>query len=46
LAEVAPSPFIWLRWRPNMRWAVALGCATTLAALAVGGTGEFLYFQF
>jgi alginate O-acetyltransferase complex protein AlgI len=36
----------WLRWRSSMGWAVALGCATVIGLLSVGGTGEFLYFQF
>jgi hypothetical protein len=35
-----------VRWQPNMSWATALGCAAALVLLAVGGTGEFLYFQF
>ena len=35
-----------VRWRPNMRWATAFGCAATVGLLSVGGTGEFLYFQF
>jgi hypothetical protein len=38
--------FAWLRWRSNLAWAVALGCATIIALLSVGGTSEFLYFQF
>jgi len=46
LGEVLRSPLTWLRWRPNPRWAIVMGCATMLAALAIGGTGEFLYFQF
>ena len=46
LEEVIRSPFNWLRWRPTPRWAIVMSCATTLAGLAVGGTGEFLYFQF
>jgi len=46
LTEVMPASLGWLRWRPTPRWAVLMGCATTLAALAIGGTGEFLYFQF
>jgi alginate O-acetyltransferase complex protein AlgI len=33
-------------WRPSPRWAVAMGCATSLGLLAAGGTGEFLYFRF
>ena len=36
----------WLRWRSNLGWAVALGCATVIGLLSVGGTSEFLYFQF
>jgi alginate O-acetyltransferase complex protein AlgI len=46
LNEVSPASCAWLRWRPTPVWAIAMGCATTLAALAIGGTGEFLYFQF
>jgi alginate O-acetyltransferase complex protein AlgI len=33
-------------WRPLPRYALAMGCAATLALLAAGGTGEFLYFRF
>jgi alginate O-acetyltransferase complex protein AlgI len=36
----------WFRWRSNLPWAVALGCATVIGLLSVGGTSEFLYFQF
>jgi alginate O-acetyltransferase complex protein AlgI len=35
-----------VRWEPNMGWAAAFGCAATLGLLSIGGTGEFLYFQF
>jgi D-alanyl-lipoteichoic acid acyltransferase DltB (MBOAT superfamily) len=35
-----------LRWHPTARWAVTFGCAATLGLLSIGGTGEFLYFQF
>jgi alginate O-acetyltransferase complex protein AlgI len=35
-----------LRWRPSLPWAIALGLASTIGLLSVGGTGEFLYFQF
>jgi hypothetical protein len=27
-------------------WALAFGCAATLGLLSLGGTGEFVYFQF
>ncbi len=33
-------------WRPSFGWAVALGGIGALGVLAVGGSGEFLYFQF
>jgi D-alanyl-lipoteichoic acid acyltransferase DltB (MBOAT superfamily) len=46
LDAVEPGPIAWLRWRATLPWAVAFGCASVLALLAVGGTGEFLYFQF
>jgi hypothetical protein len=46
LGEVTRSPLAWLRWQPDRRWGIAMGCASMLAAIAIGGTGEFLYFQF
>jgi len=33
-------------WRPTLPWALAFGCGATLGLLSLGGTGEFLYFQF
>ena len=33
-------------WRPTLPWAVAAGCAATLGLLSLGGTHEFVYFQF
>ena len=33
-------------WRPTLPWAAAFGTAATLGLLSIGGTGEFLYFQF
>jgi alginate O-acetyltransferase complex protein AlgI len=35
-----------LAWRPTPGWAAVMGCAATLALLASGGTGEFVYFHF
>ncbi len=35
-----------LVWRQSPAWAVVMGCAGTMGLLAVGGTREFLYFQF
>lgn len=46
LGRIMPGPWPALRWRPEPRWAVAFGCAATLGLLSIGGTGEFLYFQF
>jgi D-alanyl-lipoteichoic acid acyltransferase DltB (MBOAT superfamily) len=33
-------------WRPTRTWAIATGCAATLGILSLGGTHEFVYFQF
>ncbi len=35
-----------LTWQPSPLWAVLCGCGALLALLAMGGTTEFLYFQF
>jgi D-alanyl-lipoteichoic acid acyltransferase DltB (MBOAT superfamily) len=35
-----------IAWQPTLPWAVAFGCAATLGLLSIGGTGEFVYFQF
>lgn len=31
---------------PRLSWALGLGAALAIALLSIGGTGEFLYFQF
>lgn len=46
LGRIKPGPMPSLTWQPTRGWAVAMGCAATLAVLAIGGTTEFLYFQF
>jgi hypothetical protein len=46
LGRINPGPLAALRWQPNLRWAAACGFAATLGLLSIGGTGEFLYFQF
>ena len=46
LGRINPGPLAALRWQPNLRWAAACGFAATLGLLSMGGTGEFLYFQF
>ena len=33
-------------WRPTIPWALAAGCAASLGLLSLGGTHEFVYFQF
>ncbi len=46
LGRIQPGSLSSLRWQPTLRWAAAFGCAAALGLLSVGGTGEFLYFQF
>ncbi len=46
LDRITPGPFGWLRWRPGVGWAVALGLGAVVAVLSMGGSGEFLYFRF
>ena len=46
LGRIQPGPLPRLAWQPTPRWALAIGSAATLGMLAIGGTGEFLYFQF
>ena len=46
LEAVRAGPMPWLAWQPSLRWAAAIGCAAALALLSLGGSGEFLYFQF
>jgi D-alanyl-lipoteichoic acid acyltransferase DltB (MBOAT superfamily) len=47
LGTVQAGPFAaQLSWRPNVVWAAAVGGALCLGVLAIGGTSEFLYFQF
>jgi hypothetical protein len=35
-----------LSWKPNAAWACAVGAMLSLGILSLGGTSEFLYFQF
>jgi alginate O-acetyltransferase complex protein AlgI len=47
IGTIQPGPFAaQLSWRPNIVWAAAVGGALCLGVLAIGGTSEFLYFQF
>jgi len=46
LGRPIPNPNRRLTWRPDTRWAVVCGITVALGVLALGGTTEFLYFQF
>jgi alginate O-acetyltransferase complex protein AlgI len=47
LGKIQPGPFkSVLSWRPNAVWACAVGAMLCLGVLSLGGTSEFLYFQF
>jgi D-alanyl-lipoteichoic acid acyltransferase DltB (MBOAT superfamily) len=46
IGRVLPGPLQHLAWAPSRGWAVALGVAAAAGVLAIGGTSEFLYFQF
>lgn len=47
LREMSPAAGpAWLSWRPGPGWALIMGCGSAIALMALGGTAEFLYFQF
>ncbi len=46
LGRIQSGPLPSLLWQPSLRWATAFGGAAALGLLSIGGTGEFLYFQF
>jgi hypothetical protein len=46
LEEVDPSYPISMTWGSNLGSAMAVGIAAAVGILALGGTTEFLYFQF
>jgi alginate O-acetyltransferase complex protein AlgI len=47
LGRIQPGPFSKiLSWRPSLAWAAAIGAMLSLGVLSLGGTSEFLYFQF
>lgn len=46
LGKVRPPYPVRLRWSFSRKWALVTGCAATLAIIAMGGTTEFIYFQF
>jgi D-alanyl-lipoteichoic acid acyltransferase DltB (MBOAT superfamily) len=46
LGHIPPGPFRQIAWRPSRNWAVVIGVAACVGVLAIGGSSEFLYFQF
>ena len=42
----APEPPIWLRWRPNVAWALLSALALAISLFGMWQRLEFLYFQF
>ena len=46
LEKVTPGPMTAIAWRPSLAWAGLLGAAAAVAIMAMGGSTEFLYFQF
>ncbi|GAC1340887.1 MAG: MBOAT family protein [Acetobacteraceae bacterium] len=46
LGRAIPNPYPRLSWHPRSSWALACGAVAALGVLALGGTTEFLYFQF
>jgi alginate O-acetyltransferase complex protein AlgI len=46
IGRVQPGPLTRLAWQPSRAWGVALGIAAAAGVLGIGGTSEFLYFQF
>ncbi len=46
LGRPIANPYRRLVWRPEAGWALAAGTVGALGLLALGGTTEFLYFQF
>ncbi len=46
LGRVVTNPHNRLNWVPSPKWGVAAGVLVVFGVLALGGTTEFLYFQF
>lgn len=46
LGRPISNPYPRLTWQPDTRWAIVCGIIAGLGVLALGGTTEFLYFQF
>jgi alginate O-acetyltransferase complex protein AlgI len=46
LGKIQPGSFKNAEWQLTRGWAVTVGVAACVSVLAIGGTSEFLYFQF
>jgi alginate O-acetyltransferase complex protein AlgI len=46
LGRAIANPLPRLVWNPTFRWAIVAGTVAAIGVLALGGTAEFLYFQF
>ena len=46
LGRILPGPLPKLRWRESLWWSAAIGAAACLAIMGMGGSTEFIYFQF
>lgn len=46
LGRVALNPYNALNWVPSIHWGMIAGILMLVGILALGGTTEFLYFQF
>jgi len=46
LGKMPPLAPRLLQWRPTIPWAFTVGFAAVAVLLQLGGTAEFLYFQF
>ncbi|HET6306428.1 MAG TPA: MBOAT family O-acyltransferase, partial [Rhodopila sp.] len=46
LGRIQPGPLGRIAWQPDRGWAVVIGVAACIGVLAMGGSSEFLYFQF
>jgi D-alanyl-lipoteichoic acid acyltransferase DltB (MBOAT superfamily) len=46
LGKILPGPWPKLCWSEKLWWAAAVGAAASLAVMGMGGSTEFIYFQF
>jgi D-alanyl-lipoteichoic acid acyltransferase DltB (MBOAT superfamily) len=46
LGRILPGHFPRLRWRESIWWSAAMGAAAALTIMGMGGSTEFIYFQF